>query len=326
LELTRRLQGLGLLRRCYSVGVTHALLLWPDFSLILCGCLLCRFTPLNRSVWEPVERLVYFCLFPVMLFQAILRSPLDFQSDARLIAAGLLMGGLAIAFTYTLPYLPGLARFMPRADFAASAQVAFRFNSFIALAVSERLAGHQGVVLVAVLIGFLVPLMNIAAVWPMARHGEHHFLRALGRNPLVITTSAALTLNLMGFRIPALFEVPLTRMSSAALALGLMAAGAGLDFHALKGNRVLSSSLLGIRHVLTPVLAGFLVQWLALEPTQALVLMAFAAMPTASSCYVLASRMGFNGAYVAGLVTLSTLLGMVSIPLTLAIFEYIGRF
>jgi hypothetical protein len=31
--------------------------------------------------------------------------------------------------------------------------------------------------------------------------------------------------------------------------------------------------------------------------------------------------MGFNGPYVAGLVTLSTVLGMASIPLTLSVFE-----
>jgi len=33
---------------------------------------------------------------------------------------------------------------------------------------------------------------------------------------------------------------------------------------------------------------------------------------------VLASRMGYNGPYVAGLVTLSVLLGMLSLPLALS--------
>ena len=47
---------------------------------------------------------------------------------------------------------------------------------------------------------------------------------------------------------------------------------------------------------------------------QALVLLIFSALPTASSCFVLASRMGYNGPYVAGLVTLSTVLGMASLP------------
>ena len=43
------------------------------------------------------------------------------------------------------------------------------------------------------------------------------------------------------------------------------------------------------------------------------------AVPTASSCYVLAARMGYDGPYVAGLVTLSTLLGVVSLTLALGV-------
>jgi predicted permease len=54
---------------------------------------------------------------------------------------------------------------------------------------------------------------------------------------------------------------------------------------------------------------------------QTTVLLAFSALPTASSCYVLAARMGYDGAYVAGLVTLSTLLGMVSLPFALGVLR-----
>ena len=48
-------------------------------------------------------------------------------------------------------------------------------------------------------------------------------------------------------------------------------------------------------------------------------LIAFSAVPTASSAYVLASRMGYNGAFVAGLVTMSTLLGVASLTFALAL-------
>src|SRR5690606_8877199 len=51
-----------------SRSMSDALLLLPDFLLIVCGFLLCRHTPLNRGVWEAVERLVYYLLFPVLLF------------------------------------------------------------------------------------------------------------------------------------------------------------------------------------------------------------------------------------------------------------------
>ncbi|MGS0755939.1 AEC family transporter, partial [Roseateles sp. GG27B] len=42
-----------------------------------------------------------------------------------------------------------------------------------------------------------------------------------------------------------------------------------------------------------------------------------------SSAYVLAARMGGNGPYVAGLVTLSTLLGMLSLPLWLLVLTWL---
>ena len=49
-----------------------------------------------------------------------------------------------------------------------------------------------------------------------------------------------------------------------------------------------------------------------------MIVVLFGALPTASSTYVLAARMGGDGGFVAGLVTVSTLLGMLSIPLALA--------
>lgn len=298
-------------------AVNFAQLLFPDFSLILCGFLLCRYTPLDRSVWEPVENLVYYFLFPVLLFQSIAKSPLDLGATSSLIVAGLAVGATGIALAYALPHLPGLRRHIDRREHAASAQVAFRFNSFIALALAERLAGAQGLLLIAVLIGVCVPLFNVGAVWPMARHAKTGFMGALLRNPLIIATATGLAANLLGLRIPHWMAPTLDRIGAASLALGLMAAGAGMQFGTLARAKTLAVSVLAIRHLLLPLVALAVSLLLRLDAAQATVLLAFSALPTASSCYVLASRMGYNGAYVAGLVTLSTLLGMLSLPFAL---------
>jgi predicted permease len=52
-------------------------------------------------------------------------------------------------------------------------------------------------------------------------------------------------------------------------------------------------------------------------------LLLFSALPTASSCYVLATRMGYNGALVASLVTLSTVLGVFSLPYALSLQRFL---
>jgi malonate transporter len=297
--------------------VNYAQLLFPDFSLILCGYLVCRYTALNRTVWQQVESLVYYFLFPVLLFQSIVKSPLDLGAASSLIAAGLLMGVLGIALAYSLPYLPWLGAHIDRREHAGSAQVAFRFNSFIALALAERLAGAEGLLLIAVLIGVCVPLFNVGAVWPMARHANSGFLGALVRNPLIIATASGLVANLLGLHIPVWMDPTLNRIGAASLALGLMAAGAGMQFGKLARAKTLAVALLAIRHLLIPLIAWGLSWVFRLSPVQTTVLLAFSALPTASSCYVLAARMGYDGAYVAGLVTLSTLLGMFSLPFAL---------
>ncbi len=305
----------------YSQQVNYAQLLFPDFSLILCGYLVCRYTALGRTVWEQVESLVYYFLFPVLLFHSIVKSPLDVVAASSLIGAGLLLGVTGIALAYSLPHWPWLGRHIDRRDHAASAQVAFRFNSFIGLALAERLAGPEGLQLIAVLIGVCVPLFNVGAVWPMARHAQRGFARELVRNPLILATATGLVANLLGFVLPVWLEPTVTRLGAASLALGLMAAGAGMQFSQLSQAKLLAVSVLTIKHLLLPLAALGLAKAFSLPPTQTTMLLAFSALPTASSAYVLAARMGYNGGYVAGLVTLSTLLGVVSLPFALGILR-----
>ena len=301
--------------------MNYTQLLFPDFALILCGFLVCRYTSLNRTVWQQVDALVYFFLFPVLLFQSISKTTLDLQAASSLIGAGWALGAIGIALAYSLPHLPLFKTHIDRRQHAASAQVGFRFNSFIGLAIAERLAGPEGLLLIAVLIGVCVPLFNMAAVWPMARHAERGFWRELVRNPLVLATVAGLVANVLGLHIPHWAEPTVNRVGAAALALGLMAAGAGMQFGALSRGKALGLAVLSIRHFLTPMVAFCMARLFGLTELQTTILLAFSALPTASTAYVLAARMGYDGAYVAGLVTLSTLLGMASLPFALGMLR-----
>ena len=296
------------------------LLLLPDFALIALGYLVCHHTALDRPVWDGAERLVYFLLFPVLLFQAIVRSPITASSLLQVGGVGLAVTVAGIVLALALGRLPGVDPLLH----ASGAQTAFRFNSYVALALAERLAGAQGLAWQALLAALCVPLCNVAAVWPLARQGGHGYLKELSRNPLILSTVAGLVANLAGLQLPELLATTLSRIGAAALPLGLMAVGAGLRFGALRQGLALAGWLMGIRHLLLPALAIGLVIVLGLPPAQQAVLVAFAAMPTASSAYVLASRMGGNGAYVAGLVTVSTLLAMAGLPAALALLALLA--
>jgi len=301
--------------------VNYVQLLFPDFSLILIGYLVCRYTPLNRPLWSQVERLVYYLLFPVLLFHSIFKSPLNLGAASSLVLAGPVLSLAGIAMAYVLPHLPWIGSRVDQHEHAASAQVTFRFNTFIALALADRLVGAPGAVLIALLVGICVPLVNVGAVWPMVRHAQRGLVRELMRNPLIIGTVLGLAANQLGFTMPTWLEPAVTRIGATALGLGLMAAGAGLQVGRMLDSRILSVGLLSIRHLWLPLVAWLLSGWLDLPTDQRTVLLIFSAMPTASSCYVLTVRMGYDGAYTAALVTLSTLLGILSVPFALGVLQ-----
>ena len=80
--------------------MANPLLLLPDFLLILIGWAVCRHTALDRPVWDAAERLVYYLLFPVLLFNSIVRSPLQLGQTVSLAIGGLgtVACGIALAF------------------------------------------------------------------------------------------------------------------------------------------------------------------------------------------------------------------------------------
>lgn len=294
------------------------LLLLPDFLLILTGLALCRLTPFGRPVWEGVERLVYHVLFPALLFASIVKSPLQPGDASVLTGSGVALCALGLVLVSALRHWPGVDQVL----MASGAQVAFRFNSYIGLALAERIGGAQGVAWIALLIAFCVPLCNAGAVWSLARHSGHDLLKELARNPLILSTLAGLLVKFSGVPLPSWLSDTVGRIGQAALPMGLLAVGAGLQMTGLTASPALAGALLTIRHAILPAVAVFGGGMLGLPPAQHAILVTFGALPTASSAYVLAVRMGGHGPFVAGLITVSTLLGMATTPLWLGVLAW----
>lgn len=290
-----------------------ALLLFPDFTLILLGWLLHRYFSLNEDFWSGLERLIYFILFPALLFNAIAKTPLDFGAASQMAWIGL----LATASGAALGYLGRGFFLVEPITFASGVQCAFRFNSYIALALAGRVGGEAGIAWMALLIGINVPLCNAAAVWGLAHYGKLSVWREMARNPLIIATLSGLAFNFSGMHLPEFVIATLNRLGAASLALGLIAVGAGLRLAGTQGVQGIVSYWLAVKLFAMPLIAWSIGQSLRLPPLQLQVLVMFAALPTASSAYILAMRLGGHGAIVAFLISSGTLLSMVSLPLWL---------
>lgn len=292
---------------------SNALLMLPDFGTILLGALLARRFAFSRAFWEGAERLVYYVLFPALLFNSILHAQFSLATDSVLLVGGVatLLGAVALGF---------LARplFKPEPVlFASSVQAAYRYNSYVGLALAQSLFGARGVALLALILAVCIPLTNLIAVTTLARRGKTSLLRELLTNPLIVSTVGGLLAHAAGLQLPEYAASFLSRMGAASLALGLLCIGAGLAFRTVKDDPRMLVYFSSVKLIAVPALAVAIALLIGLRGVEAQVLLMFAALPTASSAYILAVRMGGVAAPVAMLITFQTLAAMVTLPLWL---------
>ena len=288
-----------------------ALLLLPDFSLILLGAAIRRWMGLGDHFWSGVEKLVYFILFPALLVNAIVRTKLDLGAALPLLATAFLAMGAGMV----LGLLPRPFVRLPALTYASVFQCAYRFNSYVALAVAGMLFGAPGIATMGLIVGAAVPFANLVSVWMLARHGEVGVWREVMRNPLIWGTATGFVLNLAGFVPPAPLQAFLGRLADASIALGLIAVGAALRLENQPGVRGLSVWLVLVKLLALPLVTVFVGAWLGLSGLNYQVAILFAALPTASSAYILAMRMGGDGRSVAWLISATTLGSMLTLPL-----------
>ena len=256
-----------------------ALLLLPDFTLILLGAAIRRWMQLGDHFWNGVEKLVYFILFPALLVNAIVKTRLDLGAALPLLATAL----AAMAGGMLLGLVPKLFTRLPALTYASMFQCAYRFNSYIALAVAGMLFGAPGIATMGLIVGAAVPFANLVSVWMLARHGEVGLWREVARNPLIWGTATGFLLNLAGFVPPAPLQAFLGRLADASIALGLITVGAALRLDGSSGVKVFAGWLVAVKLLALPLLAMAAGSLLGLSGLNYQIVVLFAALPTASS-------------------------------------------
>jgi malonate transporter and related proteins len=153
----------------------------------------------------------------------------------------------------------------------------------------------------------------------LATHlGAKGVWRAIARNPLVIACAAGLAWNAGSVPMPETLAAILGLLAAAALPLGLIAVGSGLEFvvATLPARAIAWWNV--VKLALLPATAFVLAGFFGLSTLERQVAVLLAAVPTAPSSYILAMQMNGRGAPVALLISSGTLLAIVTLPLWLA--------
>jgi malonate transporter len=294
--------------------------IWPLFALIVLGFALARARFPDPGFWPAAERLNYRVLFPALLVTSLVRAPL---TDPALLKLG---GAAAVTILVASIALLALRliRPMPPARFGPVLQGTVRFNTYLGLAVVTALAGAEGQSRAAVYLAVAVPLVNVLSIMALTQGNAWRrpglLLRSMLTNPLIQACLLGIVLALSGIGLPFGTGALLDFLARASLPLGLLCVGAALRPAALRRDLPAILSVSALRLLAMPALAAVVALGFALSGPEALVLIVFSAIPTATAAFVLTRQMGGDGEMMAGILTAQTLAAVVTIPIALALY------
>jgi predicted permease len=292
-----------------------ALLILPNFVLIVIGLVLARRFDFGRGFWDGLEKLVYYVLFPALLFRTLALAKIDFASTGLLVVAAL---GFTLA-GFALSLLAGPLFKLDRKLLATASQCGYRFNTYVGLAIAGSLFGAPGVATAALLLGVMIPLANFLAVAMLASHGKRGFLHELATHPLLVSSLLGLAWNALALPLPGFADQTLNLLAITALPAGLLSVGAAMRIERGQGPVGAHAWWLAVKLVMLPAIAWGLARAFGFAGIDARVLILCAALPTASNAYILAVRMTGDGRAVATQITIGTVISMLTIPLWMSV-------
>lgn len=289
------------------------------YLLIALGYVFRRTGTVDLAYWAAAEKLSYFVFMPALLIYSLAR--VDFMALA--------LGPMALAIFLTLLAMAALilaVRPLLKVSgptFTSIFQGAARINGIVGLAAAAALFGDTGLAMSAIVMVAFIPASNILTVSVMARYGDGQTaglggtLRSMGRNPMILAVGAGMALNFSNLGLPFGTDIALKTLGQAALPIGLLAVGAGLEFGAARraGRSVLAVSV--VKLTLMPALAWLLCDALGVTGQARVLTILFMGLPGSMSSYILARHMGGDAPFSAAAITVSHLLAAASLPLLL---------
>ena len=293
----------------------------PIFAIIVVGFLMRRYGPYGDGFWVPAERLNYFLLFPALLVVNLARVELE---EIQVLPMALAMGGAVLAVALACY---GLRRVLPidGPGFTALFQGAIRINGYVAIAGAAGLYDSAGLTLVSIGIAVVIPLVNVLSVLVLTAHGQRAGMRGsfavaqIARNPIILACFLGIALNTANISLPGVLAEFLDLIGRAALPLGLMSVGAGLDLAAARESVRSLAVASALKLVLLPFATALLCMALGVHGATAVVAVLFNGCPSSASSYILTRQLGGDHRLMAGIITIQTLLAMISLPILILV-------
>ena len=299
--------------------------LTPVFLMIMLGYILKRNTLIGDGFWVPAEKITYFLFFPALLLVNTAKAEFAAIEVLPIILAS--SSAVLIISTLTVFLRPRLGLDGPA--FTSVFQGTIRPNVYLGIAASVALFDNAGLTLVSVPVAVIVPLVNVLSVVILIRHATtdgaiprwRDTLTPVARNPLIIACGLGALLNVTGIGSPPLIGPFLEILGRAALPIGLLAVGAGLNFRAMRHAVKKVGWTSATKLVALPFVTFLTCQFFGVTGLSMTVVVLYASLPVSATSYVLARQLGGDTTLLAGIITATTVFAVATMPLTVLLLN-----
>lgn len=287
---------------------------FPVFLVIAVGAAARRYRFIDGPFVETANALVYYLLLPALLFHEIGGS--EFR---QAFSAPLVIGGYAATTAVFLLAFPLSKRLgLSPAERGAFIQGSFRANlAYVGLPIVLNAVGPEGLRKAGILLGFMVPLLNVYAIMALVlphKEGKEggegkearRILVQIVTNPLILASFFGIVWSLFRLPLPGLIRNTLGILSSATLPLSLLCLGGSFSFERARSGLFASASASAMKIVLVAGLGLALYRWMGLSGDDLRIGAIMMGCPTAVITFVMASRLKGDTDLAGTIVILST--------------------
>lgn len=298
----------------------------PIFLLILTGFSFKKINFPSAEFWKNADKLTYFVLMPALLIFKLSTANLDNLNAIDFVITGI----LGIVFVLVISIIIKFKMNTSGASFTSVVQGAIRFNTYVFLGLIAAILGDEGIALSALLITFAIPIINVICITVFAIYVNDTkatfmgMIKSIVKNPLIVACVIGGSINYFDFYMPIIAIKFLEILSASALPLGLLSIGFALDLNSIKEAKLelVVSSVLKL--VVMPIAMFFIGKLFALDSFLLTILIIFAAMPTASSSFILARQLGGDTKLMASIITFETLFSLFTVSFILGFLQYLN--
>ncbi|WP_303720559.1 AEC family transporter [Malonomonas rubra] len=300
----------------------------PVFLVIALGQLLTQLRLFDASFVQQTNRLVYIVFLPLLLFHKIGKADFaTFFNGPLVIASSLvIVTGFLLTYFYT-----GLRNY-PAPKRGSFCQGSFRGNlAYVGLAICLNAYGDEGLTRGGILMGFLVPVLNLFAIFALllpyrsnADEKQPNWLAQVAFNPLIIASFLGIIWSYWHLPLPVIIDRALNITTGITLPMALLAIGGSFSMERIKGDLRIAGLATMIKLTFLPIFAAILLSLFKVRGIDFGIGILMAGTPTATATYIMAHQLKGDAELAGSIVMLSTLCSAISYTIILFILKGVG--